>query len=91
METLAALIERIGRTDWRILSFLTADSVGWNFIGKMRSNAYGGIARQGRAWLGQCGGAARATAVKAEPRRISFYRRGKEDQKAPDKARRSCR
>jgi len=26
----------------------------------------------------------------AERRKISFYRRGKEDQKAPDKARRSC-
>jgi hypothetical protein len=29
---------------------------------------------------------ARATSAKAKRRRISFYRRGKEDQKAPDKS-----
>jgi hypothetical protein len=65
--------------------------LGGTLLVKIRSNIC--AATLGKAGRGQAtrGVAARATAAKAERRRISFYRRGKEDQKAPDKARRSCR
>ena len=52
---------------------------------KIRSNTYAALlGKAGRGW-GNAAGLPEPQQPEAEPRRISFYRRGKEDQKPPIK------